>query len=1129
MSASESKSAIVLELAEEFLERYRQGERPSLKEYAERHPELAAEIRQVFPAMALMENIALADESLEGESASREPPPPAPLQQLGDFRIIREVGHGGMGVVYEAEQVSLGRHVALKVLARKMLLDARHSRRFVREAKAAARLHHTNIVPVFGVGEQDGLPYYVMQFIQGRGLDEVIEELRRLQHPARPATLPEAPRQVGDLLHKDVSVADVARSLLTGEFRAPVGATVDDAARAADPAAAPPPAASSAGSLSDTSAVSSSSVVLPGQSDDSHQGRGKKPTYWQGVAHIGVQVAGALAHAHGQGVLHRDIKPSNLLLDLRGTVWVTDFGLAKADDQQDLTHTGDILGTLRYMPPEAFEGKSDRRGDLYALGLTLYELLALRPAFDEKDRPRLVKQVTTAEPARLDRLNPAVPRDLVTIVHKAIDREPQRRYQTAGELAADLQHFLDDEPIQARRLSIDERGWRWCRHNPAVAGLLAALVVVFLGGFAGVTWKWREADLARADADQARRQAEERADEIRQGVERLNEANRLMQSGRRHADQGQWAEADRDLTKAVELRPDNSLVWAERADLYLRLGLLEEAAPDFAKQLKLQPPEEDVWLWFRHAVLSVHAGDVEGHRQICARMLARFGQTTDPMVAGYVAVSCALAPGAVADPFRAVELAKMALAKEPGAPWRLYDLGIALYRSGQYAEAVNRLRESTPPGSPRWARVLNWAVLAMAYHRLGQDDDARQWLDRVDEWIDRWSGNFPREGVPGLPLSWWDWAELQLLRREAGTLILGHPVPDRPGMCIARGRAHAALGRLGRARDDYTTAVELWPNDPRPRIERGRFHAGQQQWDKAVADFTRAIDLRPDDSSAWGERGRAYAHQARWDQAAADFATALALTPETPDPWSSESPGLPDEVAQRDDLFTRVVRERPADARLWRARFLWVLPKGQWQAAAAALARAIESDPSDHVCWYHQAPLLLELGDVEGYRRVCREMLDRFGQTNDPQVAERVVKTCLLAPEALADLEPVLRLAEGAVKKSQGTWVVLARGMDDYRAGQFARAVQRLRGLSAAGRDDPLLAAMAGVLQAMSYQRLGQPDKAHQALGKARTLMEQRFPQIDSVGYRNHWYLTEWVRFRIVRREAEALIAGKGK
>ena len=187
---------------------------------------------------------------------------------------------------------------------------------------------------------------------------------------------------------------------------------------------------------------------------------------------------------HKQGILHRDIKPSNLLLDSRGTVWVTDFGLAKADDQQNLTHTGDILGTLRYMPPEAFEGKYDARGDVYSLGLTLYELLAFRPAFDQKDRGSLIRQVTHEEPPRLSKVRSDVPRDLETIVHKAIDRDPDHRYASADLLAADLQRFLDDEPIQARRLSSVERLNRWRRRNRGLAVALAVTALALIWGTA---------------------------------------------------------------------------------------------------------------------------------------------------------------------------------------------------------------------------------------------------------------------------------------------------------------------------------------------------------------------------------------------------------------------------------------------------------------------------------------------------------------------------------------------------------------------------------------------------------------------------------------------------------------------
>jgi serine/threonine protein kinase/formylglycine-generating enzyme required for sulfatase activity len=484
--ADDSSEHFVLlnQLADEFAARYRSGERPPLQEYIDRHPELADEIREFFPTLVEMEKVKDDRQSPVEQPTAHTLPT---LERLGDFQIIREIGRGGMGVVYEAEQVSLGRRVALKVLPKQLLADTKTKRRFEREARAAARLHHTNIVPVFGVGEHEGLPYYVMQFIRGLGLDEVLEELQRLQ-PGKPGSGSIAGATGGELRvsRKDVSAADVARSLMTGHF-APEANRENDAPARIDATAAHEPSVvadptptgdpSSAGRLSDTFSLSSS-VVLPGTGRESGQ---KQLTYWQSVAKIGIQVADALEYAHRQGTLHRDIKPSNLLLDTTGTVWVTDLGLAKANDQQNLTHTGDILGTLRYMPPEAFDGNSDARGDVYALGLTLYELLAFRPAFDEKERNRLIKQVTTAEPERLDRVNREVPRDLVTIVHKAIERDPARRYASAAELEADLKRFLDDEPIHARRQTQLERYWRWARHNPGLAtlsGVLAAVLVL---------------------------------------------------------------------------------------------------------------------------------------------------------------------------------------------------------------------------------------------------------------------------------------------------------------------------------------------------------------------------------------------------------------------------------------------------------------------------------------------------------------------------------------------------------------------------------------------------------------------------------------------------------------------------
>jgi WD40 repeat protein len=385
-----------------------------------------------------------------------------------------------------------------------------------------------------------------MQYIPGLGLDVVLAELKRLRAGAPEGSGVE--RQNGaerPVAPRGVTAEEIARSLWTGRFLPPA----EDQASEPEPAVEatttptvsaatediPPAQAPEAGRRSDPFALSSSSVVLPGSGSGGRAGK-KRPTYWQSVARIGVQVADALQHAHSLGVLHRDIKPSNLLLDTTGVVWVTDFGLAKADDQPNLTHTGDILGTLRYMAPEAFEARTDARADVYSLGLTLYELLAMRPAFDEQDRNRLIKQVTTSEPARLERLNPEVPHDLVTIVHKAIEHDPAHRYPTAGALLADLQRFRDDEPIQARRHTQWEHCRRWARRNPVVAGLTltvfpllvtAALVATVAAiRFEKLAFKervanaeaglaQRQADINLAEARQQRARAEEKVESLR--------------------------------------------------------------------------------------------------------------------------------------------------------------------------------------------------------------------------------------------------------------------------------------------------------------------------------------------------------------------------------------------------------------------------------------------------------------------------------------------------------------------------------------------------------------------------------------------------------------------------------------
>jgi WD40 repeat protein/serine/threonine protein kinase len=482
-------------LAEEFADRYRRGERPALSEYTDRYPDLAEEIRELFPAMVEIERVEEVRRESAGPRLQAQTPP---LRQLGDYRVLREVGRGGMGVVYEAEQVSLGRRVALKVLPRQVSSDLKTLARFRREARSAAQLHHTNIVPVFEVGKDCEVSYYAMQFIQGQGLDTVIDELRRLKdrsHPTGPAQEPEEPGPpipsgtTSTAPSRPRPVGRIAQSLLTGRFvpetpGGPGGAEAATAARQAtdpvadrnDPDATDAPAASDPAPVAESSPPSSS--VLPDGSQLSAVESGRRP-FFRSVAQIGREVAAGLAYAHARGIVHRDIKPSNLLLDSEGVVWITDFGLAKASDDR-LTGTGDILGTIRYMAPERFRGEGDGRADVYALGLTLYELLTLRPAFDSPDRLQLIERIKTEDPPRPRALDRRVPRDLETIVLKASAKDAKDRYSTAEALGEDLRRFLADEPIRARRVGALERAWIWAKRRPAAATLLLVSAVAAL-------------------------------------------------------------------------------------------------------------------------------------------------------------------------------------------------------------------------------------------------------------------------------------------------------------------------------------------------------------------------------------------------------------------------------------------------------------------------------------------------------------------------------------------------------------------------------------------------------------------------------------------------------------------------
>jgi serine/threonine protein kinase len=441
------------------------------------HPDLRDELEEFFAGHDEVERLAVVlresgerggrPAAVAGESAPH-------IGELGDFRLLREVGRGGMGVVYEAEQISLRRRVALKVLPFAAALDPRQLQRFKNEALAAAHLRHENIVPVHTVGEERGVHYYAMQFIEGRSLAHLIAELK-----SRPTGSYKPEAQAKDEPYPSLALQACVLKRTERE--------IDSTSPAA---------------LLSTERTSGSR------------------RYYDWVANLGRQAALALEHAHAVGIVHRDVKPANLLLDARGHLWITDFGLAQVAGDAGLTVTGELLGTLRYASPEqvlARQGVVDQRSDVYSLGATLYELLTLRPVFEGRDRNELLRQIADSEPRPPRSLHPSVPRELETVVLKALGKEPSERYPTARALADDLQRFLDNRPVLARRPTAAERLRKLARRHPSLVGAGAVILALLAAGSSLSTLLIRgEQERTRAEqrnTEEAYRRERQRAEE----------------------------------------------------------------------------------------------------------------------------------------------------------------------------------------------------------------------------------------------------------------------------------------------------------------------------------------------------------------------------------------------------------------------------------------------------------------------------------------------------------------------------------------------------------------------------------------------------------------------------------------
>ena len=472
----------ILTAVQEFLLEVESVEPLSVVAFAKRYPDIEPALTDCLKGWELLHRNGIQDQISDPKHFEDN------VHQgiaLGEFKLLHEIGRGGMGVVYEAVQLSLGRRVAVKVLPFAAALDQQHLQRFKNEAQAAAQLNHKNIVSVIAVGTERGVHFYAMQLIEGASLNELIEHLRLFKKGGK--TREETLKYATSTIHQVAESTGLATN------------------------------------------------------------KPRQPSRYQKAARLILQAAIALEHAHQYGVTHRDIKPANLLVDIHGHLWVTDFGLAQIHSDVTLTQTGDILGTARYMSPEQSAGNrrlTDHRTDIYSLGATLYELVTLEPIFQENDRNLLNKRIAEEEPVTPRVIDQKIPPELETIILKAISKDPVDRYETAQLLANDLENWLDDRPIIARRPTFLERAARWRRRNSvlvrsatafvcfAIIGLGASMILL-VREHARTLESYRRESEQRAAAESSFFQARHAVDAFTELSEQELADNPRMQSVRR--------------------------------------------------------------------------------------------------------------------------------------------------------------------------------------------------------------------------------------------------------------------------------------------------------------------------------------------------------------------------------------------------------------------------------------------------------------------------------------------------------------------------------------------------------------------------------------------------------------------
>jgi serine/threonine protein kinase/Flp pilus assembly protein TadD len=935
-SAANLDDPRILRAMEEYLALLQQGERPDRQAFLARYAEVAELLSECLHGLDFVQ---AAGPELSHPGVSSRPSAEkrwdaddnvvAPAEPLGDFRIVRELGRGGMGVVYEAVQISLGRRVALKVLPFAAALDARQLQRFKHEAQAAALLHQPNIVPVFGVGNARGVHYYAMQYIEGQDLACLI---RRLRRQAR----------------KSVAVADQA----TGKY-----------VPSSEPAEENSPS------------VETAVAVLAGASTEASW---PGVSYVRAAARLGIQAAEALEHAHQLGVIHRDIKPANLLLDLRDNLWITDFGLAQLRGHAGLTVTGDLVGTLRYMSPEqalANRVVIDHRCDIYSLGATLYELLTLEPAFPGDDRQELLRQIAFDDPQPLRRKDKSVPAEVETIVLKALAKNPEDRYASAQELADDLRRFLEHKPIRARRPKLRQRAVCWARRYPALAwsattAVLAAAVVLA----ASIGYVARDRAARLNETMQAATSALDEADKWEQ-QRRWPDA--LASAERAKAVMGIEG-GDKDFRTRVGQRRDDLAMVVRLQEIRLEMAAVKDENFDLGLGDTLYAAA------FRDYGIDVEAMEPEE----VARRLPN-GAIREEMIAALDdwARVIRLQPFPKAGALKRLLLA--ANAADPGI-WRSRVREVLMRNEGSLQESLKELANSAPrecqhPSDSVYILQISAIVKTV---ELLRDAQRRRpgdfWLN--NDLAELLSHMQPPQHVEALSFYR---AALALRPDSPGALInLGKQLSDlnrqdeaiaayeraillHPSYATAHNNLGVALSKKGlpdQAITAFREAIRLKPNYGIAHFNLGVRLYNKGELDEAIASYRRALSIQPKDYRARNYLGFALGKKGLVDEAVRECSLAVRLKPDDAECHNNLGAILCDYKKDYDGAiaaFRRAIELAPEHAAIRHNLGHALIEKGSFDEGIEACRQAITRKPGNAATLHDLGFALVQKGAVD--------------------------------------------------------------------------------------------------------------------------------------------------------------------